>query len=114
MNTPKEIQKAVSNLIPGASISLDSSETPTGSSWLDIEYDSQQLTIECKPSLGFGLYSSNDNSFGSGPNEIYRNVDSLLIRISMILVENRQNINLKELRELSGITQVDLREIIYR
>lgn len=111
MNTPEEIQKAISNLVPGASISLDSADTPTGSSWLDITFGGQQLTIECKPSFGFGLYSSNDNSFGSGPNEIYRNIDSLLIRISMLLIEHRQNINLKELRELSGITQVDFSDL---
>jgi len=111
MNTLEEIQNAVSNLIPDASISLDHSETPTGSSWLDIEFNSQQLTIEYKPSVGFGIYSSNDNYFGSGPDEIYRNTDPLLIRISMLLIEHRENINLKELRELSGITQVDFADL---
>lgn len=108
MKTPKEIQMAVSRLVPEAAISLDESETSTGSSWLDIRFKNQLITIECRPSLGFGFYSSSDNSFGLGPDEIYRNEDSLFRRITMFLFERKYNIKLKELRELLDITQGDL------
>ncbi len=108
MNTPEDIKNAVSELIPGASILIDKADLPTGSSWLDIELDNQKLTIECKPSMGFGLYSSNDDSFGTRPDEIYRSVDSLLKRVVMILNEHKSVIKLKEVRELLGKTQGEL------
>jgi len=108
MNTSEAIKEKISILVPDASISLDPSETPTGSSWLDIESDNYTLAIECKPSLGFGLYSSDDDSFGAGPDEVYRNIDSLLKRISMLLIEHKINIKLKEIRELLGKTQEEI------
>jgi hypothetical protein len=108
MNTLEVIKEKISMIVPNASISLDSSETFTGSSWLDIKSDNQSLTIEYKPSLGFGLYASVDNSFDLGPDEIYRNVDSLLKRISMLLIEHKINIKLKEVRELLGKTQEEI------
>lgn len=108
MNTPEEIESAVYKLVPGASILIDKAEVPTGSSWLNIELDDQKLTIECKPSMGFGLYSSSDDSFGTRPDEIYRSVDSLLKRVVMILNEHKSVIKLKEVRELLGKTQGEL------
>ena len=105
MNTPELIRDKIALIVPDASISLDSPETPTGSTWLDIESDNQTLTVEYKPSLGFGLYSSPDDSYGSGPDEVYRSSDSLVKRISMLLVEHKRNIQLKEVRELLGKTQ---------
>lgn len=108
MNTLEIIKEKISMLVPDASISLDPSETSTGSSWLDIESDNQILVIECKPSSGFGLYSSADNSYGSGPDEVYRNEESLLKRISMLLIEHKINIKLKEVRELLGKTQEEI------
>ena len=107
MNTLEIIQEKISILLPGVSILLDLPATPNGSSWLDIKSDNQVLTIEYKPSLGYGLYSSTNNSFGSGPDEVYRNVDSLLKRIEMLFIEHKINIKLKEIRELLGKTQGD-------
>jgi hypothetical protein len=99
------VQENISKLFPDASVSFDAAELPTGSSWIDIESDDQTVTIECKPSFGFGLYSVQNDSYGSGPDEIYRSLDALLRRIGMLLTEHRINIRLKEIRELLGKTQ---------
>ena len=108
MNTPEILKEKISMLVPNASLLLDPSETPEGSTWLDIESGNQTLTIEYKPSLGFGLYSSTDDSYGSGPEEVYRSMDSLLKRISMFLIEHKINIKLREVRELLGKTQEEI------
>ena len=81
MNTLEEIKKRIIKQVPGASISLDPSETETGSSWLNIESGNNILVIEHRPSSGFGLYSSVDNSYGSRPYEVYSNIEPLLNRI---------------------------------
>ena len=111
MNAPELLREQVSGLIPGASISIDSPSDPSGDSWIDIETNEQTLTVAYRPSLGFGLYSSDSSSFGSGPDEVYRDIDALLKRIKMILIEHKIDIMLKEVRELLGKKQ---REVSFR
>ena len=108
MNAPELLRKKVSELIPDAIIAIDAATLPSGNSWIDISSNDQSLTVEYSPSLGFGLDSSNEDSIGSGPDEIYRNIDSLLKRINMILIEHRVDIMLKEVRELLGKTQQEV------
>ena len=108
MNTLEEIKSAVSGLVPNVAISIDKSDLPMGSSWLDIELNNQHLTIESKPSMGFGLYTSSEESYGDRPDEIYRNQASLVKRIDMILNKHQSAIKLREVRELLGKTQGEL------
>lgn len=108
MSTPEDVKNAICGLIPGVSVLLDKAEVSTGSSWLDVGFKGQQLIIECKPSMGFGIYSSSDESFGARPDEVYRSIESLLKRVAMILTEHKSVIKLKEVRELLGKTQEDL------
>lgn len=108
MNDLTNIQNRIATISPEASTALDLSETKLGSSWLDIRTKNHSLSIEHRPSLGYGLHLQPNDSFGSGPSEIYRDIKSLLKRISMLLNEERLEIKLKEIRELLGKTQEDL------
>lgn len=106
------IQRNIDAILPDLLMTYDPADTETGSDWLDIESDNQQLTIEYKPDQGFGLYTGDDHAFGSGPNEIYRKEAALLKRIEMLLLEQRKPIKMRELRELSGKTQKDMSELM--
>ena len=112
MNALKELQDRLSKLLPESSMEYDPSETETGSSWLEVKFDDQEITIEWIPNRGFGLYTSRDNSFGSAPDELYRDGDLLLRRINMLKNEGREEIGLGRLRELIGMTQEDLSDIL--
>jgi DNA-binding XRE family transcriptional regulator len=108
MKALEKIQNDINAVLPNLEMSYDPAETDSGSSWLDIETGEQHLTIEYKPDQGFGLYTGNNDSFGSGPNEVYRKETALLKRIAMLLLEQRLPITMKEIRELAGKTQKDL------
>lgn len=112
MNALKKIQNRINERIPDVSMVYDPSEIKGGSSWLDVESNDQHITIEWKPDFGFGLYLDNDNSFGSGPNEIYRKEEALLKRVSMLLIEKRLAVKMKEIRELLGCTQENLSHLM--
>ena len=108
MNTPELLREKVSRLIPGATISIDPPSAPSENTWIDIATNDQSLTVEYRPLLGFGLYSSEDGAFGVGPDEVYRDIDPLLKRINIILIDHKVDIMLKEVRELLGKTQCDV------
>lgn len=91
---------------------FEKSLTEDGTSWLDIFLNNdQRLAIEWNPRLGYGLYINPDNSFGSGPDEVYRNLDILDRRIKMILDTRQKEISIKDLRKLSGKTQSFISEV---
>ena len=58
------------------------------------------------------LYLDEDDSYGLGPNEIYRNKDKLYKRINMLFLEQKLHLKLKELREIKGISQSELGDLL--
>ena len=89
MSTLSVLQEKIVTLLPSAKIAVDPSETPTGSSWIDIYSGERNITIEYKPNFGFGLYQEEESEYGEGPAEIYRDQGALLRRISKVLVEHQ-------------------------
>jgi len=112
INPLEEIKIKISQEFTGIFIDFDPAENETDSSWLDIFSEDKNFTIEYKPSQGFGLYLGQVKTYGEGPNEIYRNKDILIKRLSMILKDNKEEISLKEIRELLGITQEDIARLL--
>lgn len=85
MNNPLELMTALQTQLPGFEFILDAAETATGSSWINIS--GQPIVIEHKPGLGFGLFLSDDGSYGNRPDEIYRDAALLLKRLGQLLSE---------------------------
>ena len=72
--TLTQIEQQLSAKYPSIITQLDEAEIATGSSWLDVSYHHEHITIEYKDKQGFGLHFD-DDSYGS-PLIIKRYVDS--------------------------------------
>lgn len=83
MNELKLIKNQLSQEMPELQLELDEAENEAGSSWLDIQYGEKHFTIEWQSRLGFGLYTNDDDAYGSGPTEIFRNKTVLLKRLTL-------------------------------
>ena len=112
MNELKTLKDDLLKKIPQILCDYDPSDTESGSSWLDLKYEDQFINIEWNPAIGFGLYLDEDDSYGVGPNEIYRSKEKLYKRIFMLFVDHKLHIKLKELREIKGISQTDLGKLL--
>ena len=130
--------------IEGVRLNCDFLGAPSMITWIDAQLGSIDFTIEHRPGVGFGLYTADDDSFGSGPDEVYRDVETLLRRLGKIFspeksrntrqhisVSKKQklikgadedvndvfppghaHLNLRELREILGVTQSQLAEVL--
>ncbi|MGY2895898.1 hypothetical protein [Deinococcus sp. UYEF24] len=66
-------------------IPLVASQTEGASRWLDVDTGTAQLTVEYRPSHGFGVTSDTHSSFGEGPHETYAEVDAVFLRVSDLI-----------------------------
>ena len=111
MMTLTQIEQQLSAKYPSIITQLDEAEIATGSSWLDVSYHHEHITIEYKDKQGFGLHFD-DDSYGSRPVEIYRNADKLMARLDSILMRHSKVLTLKGLRELQGVSQIELAALL--
>jgi transcriptional regulator with XRE-family HTH domain len=126
MNASLELVLNELRKLSGAEPDVDHPDTLDGVTWIDAQLGQTNVTIEHRPQRGYGLYIGDDTSFGSGPNEIYRDVKTLVKRLSVILdaehpksaigfsldARKRPHLSLGELRELLGVTQVQLANLL--
>lgn len=101
--------------IPGVVVAVDFPENPSGVTWIDVSKQGFEITIEHRPNQGFGLHLEDDDSFGSGANEVYREIDACVHRLQQLLAnpiskEENSHLSLRELREIIGMTQRQLAE----
>lgn len=82
------VKKIIESFFPGISMTLDLAQTESGSSWLDINIEDKLIVIEYRPSSGYGLHLQQDRSFGTKPDETYKNVQTLIRRIAELLPED--------------------------
>jgi hypothetical protein len=109
----KQLVSQVQSRFPATQIGTDYSETENGSSWVDLTTPTGRfLTIEYAPNKGFGLYLEQSDDYGVGPDEVYRNSDALLRRLNMLLNEDKEQIGFKDIRELLGVSQQDLAQLM--
>ena len=85
--TLTQIEQQLSAKYPSIITQLDEAEIATGSSWLDVSYHHEHITIEYKDKQGFGLHFDDDS------------YDSKVL-------------TLKGLRELQGISQIELATLL--
>ena len=70
----------------------------------------QVLVLEWHPGKGVGIYSEEDDGYGEGPGELFRDLDIAARRVVQRLDTSLSFAGLKELRELLGVSQVALAE----
>ena len=67
---------------PELVFTVDQAETTTGSSWIDIA--GGPIAIEYKPGVGFGVFLSADDGYGSRPDEVYTDAELLFKRLDQL------------------------------
>ncbi|WP_338847005.1 helix-turn-helix domain-containing protein [Massilia sp. W12] len=92
MNKLLELMQTLEKQFPGVEFILDQAESDAGSSWINIV--GQSLAIEYRPAFGFGVFLSEEDGYGSRPDEIYTDVEFLLRRLGQLLQPVPGNLSL--------------------
>lgn len=51
---------------------LDEPSDPAGEWWIDFSIKGIAVNVAWRPNKGFGIYVSDENAYGTGPDEVYR------------------------------------------
>jgi transcriptional regulator with XRE-family HTH domain len=113
MNPIQELKQRIADRFPRASLALHAPVRADGIWSLDVERGEEDLTVEWQPSRGFGLSSLDDAAFGEGHDEVYPTLPKVWARLQALLSSGGRtqappNIQLRRLREMVQMSQVDL------
>ncbi|WP_421381051.1 hypothetical protein ACOCG7_34130 (plasmid) [Paraburkholderia sp. DD10] len=117
MNRLSEFLTALKTFLPSLIVEVDRHEGDEDkAAWIDLSDGRRSVTIEYRPELGFGLYindESEEDDFGSGPAELYRDVHALINRVRKLFggSGNTTITRLREIREVLGVSQKQLSTI---
>ena len=114
---PKPVRQFVEGLealYPDAEVTPERGGKTSGVWWIDIATSHTHVVVQWSPANGFSLEEVGDDEpdYGSLPAERYKTVDLALKRMTQLLAEEAQaevgGVALRELRELHGLSQIDL------
>lgn len=117
MNAIEQIERILSETLPGAHLSLDRPKQPTGPWWLDAVLGEHSVTVEWRPKKGFGISSGPSESYGEGPDEVLEDAALAVARIILLLktgekTESPRDVELRRLREEKDISQEELASVL--
>jgi hypothetical protein len=70
--------------LPDVTANVDAPDRPTDCYWLDLERDEKKVTIQWRPSEGFGFFGK-DDGYGEGPEEIIPEKEKALEKLISLL-----------------------------
>ena len=113
MNDMERLLSRAQKRFPEASYKLLKPRTKTGSWWLDVDLNGYSLTIEWRPSRGFGLSTPSEGDDFLGPDEVYEDLDSAFDRAKALLLSQTPTkpplrATLPELRGARKLSQAEL------
>ena len=105
-----ELIQHVSRLLPAAVPAAEPGGVKAGNWWVEIKCGPRAATVEWRPQRGFGVYGAVEaETYGEGPKEIYQGAPMAARRLVQLLSERKAGGSwLKTLRELHGVSQVDV------
>lgn len=110
----RQFVEGLEALYPDAGITLERGGKTSGGWWIDIAARHTHVVVHWSPDFGFSLEEVGDDEpvYGSLPAERYKTVGLALKRMTQLLAEESQagvgGVALRELRELHGLSQIDL------
>ncbi len=115
MTTMEQFLEQLKERLPQAKLELDRPEHGGGSWWLDARLNKHVLTVEWRPSMGFGVSSLPGAGFGEGPDEFFDSIEEASARVEHLLktgerTQPARELALKRLREACHVSQKDLAE----
>lgn len=117
MNRLNEFLTALRTYLPSLIVEVDRHEGDEDkAAWIDLSDGKRSITIEYRPEQGFGLYLNDEgeeDDFGSGPAELYRDLHALTNRVRKLFSGSRNTsiTRLREIREVLGVSQKQLSTI---
>jgi len=96
-----------------AEVNVDSPRDPNGEYWLDVSRQKFHSAVSWRPKVGFGVFVSDEESYGQRPDELYAHPDDACTRICQLIARTKDKhvravMQLKELRHIVGQSQVSL------
>jgi len=103
----QDLRERILAWFPTAKVAIDSANTPTGSSFIDIELDEYPVNVEWRPGKGFGITAGSADGYGTGADEVFGDWEKAFARIVTLLQSKSrtaapQLVRLRELRELQA------------
>jgi DNA-binding XRE family transcriptional regulator len=114
---PAEVAEFVEFLreaAPEATVTPEVGAVRAGNWWLECSQGEEHLTVEWRPELGFGVNDPDvEAGYGEGPDEVFRDARLAARRVAQFLKRSDGEAPpswLRQLREVHGISQVELAE----
>lgn len=112
MNPLEQLNQEIKTRLPATTASLDRPKNPGASWWMDLSHRGNFVTVEWRPEIGFGV-NAGAPEYGEKPDEFYSQPDEARRRILELLLSGSDTVPskkvlMKRIRELGGLTQVDL------
>ncbi|MFN0079954.1 MAG: helix-turn-helix domain-containing protein [Prosthecobacter sp.] len=110
----RQLVEGLEALYPDAEVKLERGGKTSGVWWIDIAATTTHIVVQWTPVLGFSLEAVGDDDpvYGALPAERYKTVELALKRMTQLLADESQaevgGVALRELRELHGLSQLDL------
>jgi DNA-binding Xre family transcriptional regulator len=116
MNQIERIQADLMARFPGLSAEIDPPAVETGHWNLDVRRgDDYLMSVEWRPSRGFGISTPKPDDLWSGPDEVFGDAGDTFARIVRLIETGGETVppltvRLAELRQLRGLSQAELAE----
>ena len=111
---PDQIEEFKSSILsadPTAKFEIDVPAAANGTWWIDTEVVDGSAIICWSRERDFGLYTGNEDDFGTRPNELHRSAQTAAARILQIInhlsAGRVAGLNLADLRQLTGLNQTE-------
>lgn len=110
----RQFVEGLEALYPDAEIAVERGGKTSGSWWIDIASDNAHIVVQWSPQVGFSMEEVDDSEavYGSLPAERYKTAGLALKRMTQLLTDGSpsggRGVALRELRELHGMSQIDL------
>lgn len=113
MNTIESLEHRLRERFPAASLALDRPKHETGSWFLDVALGDRDVTVEWRPSHGFGISARSDVAYGERADEVYASPDEVFQRVVQLILSGAGTrepveMSLAELRRHRDVSQVEL------
>jgi DNA-binding Xre family transcriptional regulator len=114
MNPIETLGQILHDVFPKAKLDLDPPEQEKGSWFLDIGLDKYRIVVEWSVHRGFGVTAGRKGVYGEGPDELYPDLGTVMVRRVLWLMEHRTPTNppladqLRRIRVKRNLTQHDL------
>jgi hypothetical protein len=111
------IQSLIDCLAADVSYEIDRPDDPAGEWWIDLAWNGFATIVAWRSDRGFGLFTSDDEGYGAGPDEIFREPALAAKRLCQLArrpSDDRAGMRLDEVRKLFDQPQTALATILQK